>query len=217
MPWPFNRRLRGTDRDLAVALIRHLQVQFAMQQLTMETYNDALAKASTMVDGGDEVLSRGSAVVQSGEAVAKYVLPAAKKKLDIIAQMVAEHGGFRMGNPHPKTAAAYRLWSAALRVVQARAELQFQSMIDFCAGAPLPRGQPLDSLDQEEAQALISATAALNNLIQLAGLDADSWLSINCAAFNNVRNRLGLSSLAESDFQAMYFQGLAGGHPRFFA
>jgi hypothetical protein len=61
-----------------------------------------------------------------------------------------------------------------------------------------------------------SANNDLNDLILRAGLAGDAWLSINCQAFNTVRNRIGLTALSEPDFRHRFMQGMAGMRPRYF-
>ncbi|MFC1971575.1 hypothetical protein ACFLV0_06610 [Chloroflexota bacterium] len=39
----FSKRLSGSYKEEAIALVRHLQTMLAYQQLAMETYNDAAA------------------------------------------------------------------------------------------------------------------------------------------------------------------------------
>ena len=216
MPWPWTRKLTGSDAEVAVRVIRHLQTQAALQQLAMETYNDAMGVAGERMHKGDELFLRGMAAVDSPELAAQYVLPAAEKKVAIAESMVAEHQAFDISDAPKDAIAAYYKQTEFLTVLLARARLQRTCWRDWVDNPSLGLSERMNSLDQAENESMLAAINELNGLIKRAGVSGEPWLSINCAAFNDVRGRIGLPPLTETDFRARFLQGVSGGRARFF-
>jgi len=216
MWWPFRRRLTGSDATLAIEVIRHLQTQMALQQLAMETYNTALTMAGSEVDKGDEMFVRGTGIVSDPHLGAQYLLPALEKKVDIAEVMQREHRAFQVADRPKKARQAYERWTDLLAVFLARARLQLTCWNDWVDNPSRDVSKRSTALDQAESESMNVAIRELNELIEQAGLSGEPWFSINCAAFNDARNRIGLPPLTETDFRAKFLQGLTGGRPRFF-
>jgi hypothetical protein len=206
MPWPLSNKLRGEDKVQAIRLIRHLQTQYALQQLAMETYNDGLALAAGTMERGDELFDRPKVPFQNPSLVAKYALPAAEKKVAITEEMLSEHQAFDVSGLPKGALKVYGLATELLTVIIARARLQLTCWRDWVDNPSIDVDERMSSLDR----------AALNSLIERAALLGDPWLAINHEAFNDVRARVGLSPLSAADFRARFLQGMAGGRARFF-
>ncbi len=216
MPWPLSRKLRGKDKVQAVRLIRHLQTQYALQQLAMETYNDGLALAAGTIERGDEVFNRPKGLLENPSLVARYALPASEKKVAITEQMLSEHQAFDVSGLPKQALEVYNLATESLTVVIARARLQLTCLEDWVDNPSIDVDERMSSLDRAEEVTLLDAVGALNSLIERAGLVGDPWLAICHEVFNDVRGRVGLSPLSATDFRARWLQGMAGGRGRFF-
>lgn len=216
MPWPLSNKLRGEDKVQAVRLIRHLQTQYALQQLAMETYNDGLALAAGTMERGDELFNRPKVPFQNPSLVAKYALPAAEKKVAITEEMLSEHQAFDVSGLPKGALEVYGLATELLTVIIARARLQLTCWRDWVDNPSIDVDERMSSLDRAEEVAFSVAVSALNSLIERAALLGDPWLAINHEAFNDVRARVGLSPLSAADFRARFLQGMAGGRARFF-
>jgi hypothetical protein len=216
MPWPLGTKLRGRDKVQAVRLIRHLQTQYALQQLAMETYNDGLALAAGTIEPGDEVFDRPKGLLENPSLVARYALPASKKKVAITEQMLSEDQAFDVSGLPKQALEVYNLATEWLTVVIARARLQLTCLEDWVNNPSIDVDERMSSLDSAEEVTFLVAVSALNSLIERAGLLGDPWLAINHEVFNDVRGRVGLSPLSATDFRARFLQGVSGGRPRFF-
>ena len=216
MPWPFSNKLRGKDKVQAVRLIRHLQTQIALQQLSMETFNDGLARAAETFEPGDEILNVPKGLFQNPSLVAKYTLPASEKKVAITEEMLSEHQAFDVSGLPKQAAEVYDLATENLTVVIARARLQLTCLRDWVDNPSIDVYQRMSSLDGAERMTFLAAVSALNSLIERAGLSGDPWIAIVHEVFNDVRGRVGLSPLSATDFRARQLQGMAGGRARFF-
>lgn|GEM_PF-1716463 len=216
MPWPFGAKLSREDREAAEGVIRHLQTMSAFQQLAMETYNDALLKASSSASGGDEIFVRGRGKVDDLDLVAQQLLPAAERKVEILETMEDEHQAFHVPTAAKRSAAAYTRWTEFIATLLARGRLQRDCYREWIAGPSFDFWARSTVLDEDEDRSMTSAITELNDLIERAGLAGGPWLSINCQAFNTVRSRVGLAALDETDFRERFMQGMAGMRPRFF-
>jgi hypothetical protein len=216
MPWPLSKELRGKDKVQAVRLIRHLQTQYALQQLAMETYNDGLALAAGTIERGDEIFNRPKGLFQNPSLVAKYALPASEEKLAITEEMLSEHQAFDVSGLPKQALEVYSLATESLTVIIARARLQLTCLRDWVDNPSIDVYERMSSLDGAEEVTFLAAVSALNSLIQRAGLSGDPWLAICHEVFNDVRGRVGLSPLSATDFRARQLQGMAGGRARFF-
>jgi hypothetical protein len=125
MGW-FSRQLPDSQKEGALVLVRHLQGILVYQQLAMETYNDAVAAA---VGGppphGAEVWVQARATFSSPALVSEYVIPALKKKIEILQLMETKHQQARALAP-AKLQQPYRQMTSAIRAMLDRAQLQFQ-------------------------------------------------------------------------------------------
>jgi hypothetical protein len=182
----------------------------------MEIYNTANAKAASSINTGDEVWVRDIVSIVDPGLAEKYLLPAAEKKVNIAETMVAEHQAFYAVQKPKKALEAYDKWADFLAVFLARARLQLASWKDWVDDPSLDLAERSSSLDQAEDSSMTASINVLNDLIKRTGLEGEPWLSINCAAFNDVRSRIGLPPLTEADFRARFYQGLAGERVRFF-
>jgi hypothetical protein len=215
MPWPFRRKLSAEQAIVALAFIRHFQMLLAQQQLTMEIYNDAMARAAGAMAEGDELYVRGVGAVSDPEAAKSIMLPAIEEKVRIFDQIKATH---RSLSPVaiPGVIETYEMMSRALAVWHARALLQQRCWEAWASDPSLDLFPQMSSLDAEEMRATAAGLAAENALIQAAGVDADSFMEINRQAFNIVRVSRLLPTLDDREFRARYMQGLMGARPRFF-
>jgi len=216
MPWPFRRKPSANDLAIAVDTIRHLQTQAARQQFTMEIYNTAMTIALDVKQHGDEVWIRDTAPVSDPHRAATYLLPAAQKKATIAESMASEHYSYPAPQTPKEALQAYNSWTDFLAVFLARARAQLTCWAELLQNPSLDLGQRLTALDQAEDRSLTLAATRLNDLIHYAGISTDAWLSLYCAAFNDVRSRVDLPPFTETDFRAKFLQGLAGGRPRLF-
>jgi len=216
MPWPFPSKPSPEDRAVALDVIRHLQTQAALQQLAMETYNTALALASSVAQKGDEVFVRPVGLVSDPARAANYLLPALEKKVAIAEAMTTEHQAFPFPLTPRKAREAYDRCTDFLDVFLARARLQLTCWKLWVDDPSRDLRERLAHLDEAEDQSMTVAIDALNDLIQSAGISAEAWMSLNWAAFNDARSRVGMPPLTKADFRARFSQGIAGGRPRFF-
>lgn len=216
MPWPLSRRLAGKDGVVAIQVIRHLQTQVALQQLAKEIYSTAMSMAASNINTGDQVWVRDIASVVKPGLAEKYLLPAAEKTVNVAETMVAEHRAFYAVQKPKKALEAYDKWADFLAVFLARARLLLACWKDWVDNPSLELSERASSLDQVEDSSMTVSLNVLHDLIRRAGLEGEPWLSINCAAFNEVRSRIGLPPLTEPDFRARLHQGVAGGRVRFF-
>ena len=182
----------------------------------METYNDAMAAAASSMFWGDETLVRSLGQVDNPELAVRYMLPACEKKVAVVESMVAEHQAFPIADIPREALAAYDKWTESLSVILARARLQLTCWLDWISNPSSDLSGRIDSLNNAEHESMVAALAELNRLIERAGVSGAPWQSITCAAFNDVRGRIGLPPLAELDFKARQLQGAAGGRGRFF-
>jgi hypothetical protein len=216
MPWPLSKKLRGKDKVQALRLIRHLQAQYALQQLAMETYNDGLALAAGTIERGDEIFDRPRGLFGNPSLAAKYALPASEKKAAITEEMLSEHQAFDVSGLPKQALEVHRLATESLTVTIARARLQLTCWRDWLGNPSIDVEERMSSLDGAEQATFVAAVTALNSLIERAGLSGDPWIAICHEAFNDVRGRVGLSPLSATDFRARQLQGMAGGRARFF-
>jgi hypothetical protein len=156
------------------------------------------------------------APVSDPHRAATYLLPAAEKKVAIAESMASQHNSYPAPQTPKKALEAYDSWTDFLTVFLARARLQLTCWADWVENPSLDLSQRSTALDQAEDRSMTLAITHLNDLIHRAGISGDAWLSLNCAAFNDVRSRVELPPLTETDFRARFLQGLAGGRPRLF-
>jgi len=216
MVWPFNRKLSDKDAAVATQVVRHLQTQSALQQLATEIYGAGMSMAAGSVNTSGSVLVRDIASIVDPALMQKFLVPATEQKIDIIVKMDEEHRDFLEVQKPDKSQDAYDKWTDFLPIYLARAQLQLACWNDYVDDPSRDLTERLASLDRAEDASLTVAVTALNTLIKRAGLEGEPWLSITCAAFNDVRNRVGQSPLAESEFQERFNRGIAGEPVKFF-
>ena len=92
MGW-FSNRLSGSQKEEALAMVRHLQIILAYQQLAMETYNDAaaIAMGDVKIPYGAELTQRAQFNFSNPTLVAQYVTPAIAKKIEMPEKHVRYH------------------------------------------------------------------------------------------------------------------------------
>lgn len=201
---------------MATQVVRHLQTQMALQQLAKETYDTAMSMAASSVNTSGSVLVRDIAAIVDPDLVDQYLVPATETKVDIIMKMDAEHREFHDVQKADKGHDAYEEWTKFLTVYLARARLQLECWKEYVGDPSLDLEERINSLDQAEHASMMVSITALNQLIKRAGLEGEPWLTINCAAFNDVRNRIGLPPLPEPEFRARFYKGVAGEPCSFF-
>ncbi len=217
----FGSRLSDADRESGLALIRHLQTMFAYQQLSTETYNDALAEIAGIEapPPRSEGLGRPSVQLSNPEAIVEAIvevmIPALDQKRKILAKMRLDHEAMRRPAA-PELRDAYDDFSALLGLMQERGKAQTDAALAY-ADAPTYQGLATDQLDAAEHAALLKSTASLNDLISKIGLKKDDWLVLNRDCFNAVRATVGLPPMSDDSYRATFYAGLAGQPVRFFS
>jgi hypothetical protein len=209
--------LDPAERAILLAVIRHLQTQVALQQLTMEIYNDAMALSAQAANFGDEMSPGAKAFLSDPRLVEEHLLPTAMRKVAITESMLEEHTPFNHEDFPGEAIAALDKWSEVLGVMLARARLQLTCINDWLKNLSPVTYERMTSLDQAEFESSGQAINELNGLVRRVGLDRDAWFVVNWGAFNSVRARMGLSPLTRTDFNARMLQGQAGGRARFFS
>jgi len=214
MGW-FSRKLKGRQREEALALVHHLQGILAYQQLAMEIYNDAF----TTVVGehpplGAEVWDRQLGVFNSPELVSKHIIPALEKKIEIIKLMKTKH---EQANSlaTKKLQRPYQEMTSAIREMLDRAQFQLDGFTKWVRGEQ--KFADLTQPDELEQLAIDRTLIALNDLIyDRIGLTFDEWIAICREAINSVRTSRGLAPLDSEVYRSQYIRGLQGERVRFF-
>ncbi len=203
----------STKKETDLEFISHFQRLLAFQQLFMEQYNDALAKVANLGELRNEGFSRPIVSFDDPDAVAKYVIPALKEKVEILDGMENEHQ--KIGEPESvKIKEIYHNFTDALRVMKERAQLQLDGFSAFVNDEDVEID--MTQLDNAEVQSMDKALLNLNETMGNLGLSGEEFLKINCDAFNYVRKSVGLSPLSNQQFQEIYFAGISGQPARFF-
>ena len=148
--------------------------------------------------------------------VDQYLVPATETKVDFIKKMDAEHRAFNAIQQANKSHDAYENWTKYLTLFLARSRLQLECWNEYVSDPSLDISERINSLDEAEHASLMVSLMALNQLIKRAGLEGEPWLTINCAAFNDVRNRIELPPLTEPEFRSRFYKGMAGEPTSFF-
>ncbi|MCJ7791791.1 MAG: hypothetical protein MUP49_05240 [Dehalococcoidia bacterium] len=213
MGW-FSRQLPDSEKEGAVALVRHLQEMLAYQQLAMETYNDALAAIAGDPPPGAEVWKRATADFSSPALVSEYVIPALAKKIEIIQLMETKHK-LKSTLVPVKLQLPYQTMTSAISVMLERAHLQYDEFTQWIQNPQTAVN--VRRLDKPELSAIDRAVKALNDLIKRVGLTPDEWMDLNQQVFNSVRTSLGLVPLDRDVFCSRYFRGLSGERVHFFS
>ncbi len=182
----------------------------------MEIYNDAMLKASANVSSGDEIFVRGSATVANPVAVSKLLLPAVRRKLEILESMKSEHAAFTVPSDAKQAGMCLTLWTAFVSAAIDRGRLQEHCFEEWLVDPTLDVSARSMSLDRAESVAMNAAIDRLNWFIQKAGYAGDPWLDLNCEAFNRVRGRIGLAPLSREQFGSLFLLNMTGQKTRFF-
>jgi len=214
MGW-FSKHLSGSQKEEALAMVRHLQTMLAYQQLAMETYNDAAAIAGGEVQYGDELTQHTSLTFYQPTLVAQYVIPAVAKKIEIFQLMQTKHREASVLSATKKYQKAEAEMWLAITVMLARAEVQYEGFKQWVDNQET--NIDVTRLDAQERMAIDRATKALNELIfKKIRLTYDEWLDIVQEAFNSVRASLKLIPLSKDTFRSQYMRLISGERPRFF-
>jgi len=213
MGW-FFKQLPDSQKEGALALIRHLQEMLAYQQLAMEIYNDALAAIAGDPPRGAEVWARQTAPFSSPALVSEHVIPALEKKLEILQSMETKHKLASALAP-AKLQLPYQEMTSAIRVMLDRAHLQYDGFTEWIQNPQTTID--VRCLDKPELSAVDHAVKALNDLIKKVGLTPDEWMDLNQGVFNSVRTSRGLVPLDRDVFCSRFFRGTTGERVRFFS
>lgn len=210
----FSRRLSDSQKKEALALVDHLQTMLAYQQLTMEIYNDAIAGDTGEIPHGAELTHRFGVVFSDPTLVAKYVLPAMEKKIEIFQLMETKHRNASFLAPG-SFQQPYHDMTLAISALLERAHYMYQGFRKWVNNEV--RNANVTGLEEKERMAIDRAIKSLNELIfQKIGLTTDEWLVINQKAFNTVRTSLQLPPLDIRDFISRYTRGVNGEHVRMY-
>jgi hypothetical protein len=213
MGW-FSKHLSGSQKEDALAMVRHLQTMLAYQQLAMETYNDAAAIAAGEVQYGDELTQHGSVTFYQPTLVAQHVIPAVAKKIELFQLMEMRHREMSI-LATASLQEPYQEMTAAIDTMLKRARLQYHGLQQWVNNPQVD----IDTmrLDRDERAAIDRAVKALNELIfKKIRLTHDEWLDIVQEGFNSVRASLKLIPLSKDTFRSQYMRLISGERPRFF-
>ena len=211
----FNRKPEDSETRLKV--IRHLASQTSLQQLSMEIYNDGMARASdSSFDRGDEINRRAGGGSFLPSNVELHFIPAAEQKVRLAAEMVSEHEAFDIATLPKRELEACRVWSNFLQVFMARARLQLSCLQEVVEMPSIDVNTRMISLDAAEIAAMRKGLAAQNGLVKKAGLVGEPWDEITIESINLVRERIELAPLTRNEFTTRLHQGLTGGNARYF-
>jgi hypothetical protein len=213
MGW-FSRRLSGSQKEEALAMVRHLQTMLAYQQLAMETYNDAIAIASGRIPHGSEVTQRAYANLSDPTLVAQYVIPAVAKKIEIFQSIEMKHREVSvLATANLKV--PYQEMTVAINAWLERARYQYHVFQQWVNDPQVDINTV--RLDRYELAVTDRALKALNDLIfRKIRLTRDEWLDIVQEATNSVRASLKLVPLSKATFRSQYMQGISGERVRLF-
>ncbi len=213
MGW-FSNRLSGSQKEEALAMVRHLQTMLVYQQLAMETYNDAIAIVAGKIPYGAEVTHRAHVNFSNPTLVAQYVIPAIAKKIEIFQLMETKHREVSV-LATANLQKPYQEMTAAINAMLERARYQYQGFQQWVNNPQVD----IDTmrLDGYELAAIDRSIKTLNELIfKKIRLTRDEWLDIVQEAFNSVRASLKLIPLSKDIFRSQYMRGISGEHVRFF-
>lgn len=196
-----------------MSLIRHCQLMFAYQQYAAEVYNKGAIAASEAPVDAPSGFQRQAADFASPELVAKYVVPALVRKVEIIRSMMEKH-------QDAIDLAVGDLWKPYDEFAQAIDMMLHRGTMQLAGFEEWVRDQSVDTdvtqLDASEMRAIVRSAEALNRLIKKAGVTSAEWLEIYGEAFNEVRAVAGLPPLSHETFSDWYLRGLAGESVWFF-
>jgi hypothetical protein len=213
MGW-FSKRSSDNIKEKALVLVRHLQEMLAYQQLAMEIHNDAFAAVVGDPPHGAEVGSRSQVAFSNPTLVSEHIIPALKKKVEILQLMETKHQLASALAP-AKFQLPCQEMTSCIRLILDRAHLEYDGFIRWVQNPKMDID--ITGLDKPELSAADRAINALNILIERLGLTPDEWMNINLGAFNSVRAYLGLAPLDKDVFRSRYFSGLKGERVRFLA
>ena len=212
MGW-FSKRLSGSQKEEALAMILHLQTMLAYQQLAMETYNDAAAIVAGEIPHGAEVTPRADVNFSAPTLVSQYVIPAVVKKIEIFQSMEIKHREVSI-LATANLQEPYQRMTAAIQAMLERASYQYHGFQQWLNNPQA--GGDITHLDRDELAATDHAITALNELIfKKVRLTPDEWLDIVQESFNSVRASLNLIPLSKDAFRSLYIRGINGEHVRF--
>lgn len=107
-------------KEADLKFISHFQKLLAFQRLFMEQYNDAVAKAANLGELRNEGFSRPTVSFDDPATVAEFIIPALKRKINILDKMQTEHR--KIGEPESyKIREIYRSFTDSLKVMKERA------------------------------------------------------------------------------------------------
>jgi hypothetical protein len=210
----FSSHLTGIEKESAVLFIRHLQTVLVYQQLSMEIYNDAAYSILGKPQNGAEVFFRPTGTFWDPALVEERLIPALKRKIQIIHLMETIHQQVKPLSSGVKRE-PYDLMTAYIRACLDRANLQYDSYSNWITNPQLD--VDAKKLDNFELAALDRAVISLNCLIKKSGITNDEWLDIINDAFNSVRASIGLAPMNKNTFRSRYMRGLKGELIRFFS
>ena len=209
--WPF--RTDPREKGARIPLIRHCQVMLAYQQYAGEVYNKGAAAASGAPADAPSAFQRQAAVFTSPQLVAKYLVPALERKVEIIRLMKEKHReaiDLSVGSLEKP----YNELTGLIEVMLERALLQFTGFTEWVTDPSLDLN--VTRLDAPELRAIDRSVGALNRVIKKSGVTLGEWMEINGEAFNDVRADAGLSPLSQETFRDRYLGGLEGEGAWFF-
>lgn len=195
-------------------MVRHLQTMLGYQQLSADTYNDALAAVAGKLPRGAGVTSQPQVELADALLVSQYVIPAIERKIAIVNCMAREHRKMG-GSSNPAIWKPYEAMTSAIAAILRRAECQYEGFRQWIEAPQY--GVDTVRLDNEERAAIDRAIKALNKLaMKDVGVGYDGFLDIVQEATNKVRGSLELKPLDHDTFRTLYMQGLTGKRVHFY-
>lgn len=170
----FSRHLSGSQKEQALAMVRHLQTMLAYQHLATETYNDATVIVAGKLPHGAEVAQRAYVEFSDPGLVAQYLIPAVTTKIEILELIETKHREASV-LATGSLQRPYEEMTAAINVMLDRARYQKHGFEEWVNDPQVE----IDALrtvrfDVDERAAMDRAVEALNELIvKKVGLTAD--------------------------------------------
>jgi hypothetical protein len=211
----YSEQLSDNEKKRALALVNHLQTMVAYQQLATEIYNDAIFSASgEKVPWQTEVGMARDKFMLTPKYVARYIIPALEKKIEIFQLIEIKHQDAYVLTTE-KLIQPYQEMTWSIRALLDRARFMYQGATQWVNNEILDFDAT--SLDEKEQTAMVRAVMSLNELIyKKIGLTYDEWLDINLGSINSVRVYIKLLPLKKDVFISRLTSALTGATLRYY-
>jgi hypothetical protein len=212
----FSEQLSDNEKEEALALVNHLQTMLSYQQLAMEIFNDtASSSTGTKIPQGGEVFRRTGFISYNPAIVARYIIPALEKKIEIYQLIEIKHreasvlAAENLQQP-------YQDMTSLINAMLDRARFMHQGFKQWVNNEIMNFNATI--LDEDERVAMYRAINSLNELIyKKIGLTYDEWLDIDQKSINSVRVSVKLIPLTKDIFRSRFMRALTGESVRYFS